>query len=134
MRGGRLRAATLGALIIAWGSSTVRAGITVPANTQSATRVIFLSITTPKKGVPPVQLAAHEAETVTLEIDGVGKFGFEPTLRENDASTVVVTVFDVGASPSRRLGATAVPVAGKEVASKTSPSFGIRIVRVTQPK
>ncbi len=130
----QLGAAILTTLLIAGFSGAARAGNARTASSQSAKRVVVMAISVPKKGVPPLQLTAREGETVTISIDGFGKFGFEPTLRKSDESTVTVAVFDVGSDPSKRLGDTQVPVAGKAVQSKTSPSFGIQVVRVTQPK
>jgi hypothetical protein len=124
----------LGALLIAWFGGFVRAGVTAEARAQSTKRVVVMAITVPKKGVPPISVTTREGETATLSVDGVGKIGFEPTFRKNDESTVIVTVFDVASSPSQKLGEAEVPVAGKPVQSKTSPSFGIQIVKVTQPK
>lgn len=134
MRRGRLRILMLGALAIAWCSGSVSVGAAVRATAQSAKRVVTMAITVPKKGVPPVTLTTREDEMVTLSIDGVGKIGFEPAFRKNDDSTVIVTVFDIASSPRQKLGEAEVPVAGTLVQTKTSPSFGIQIVKVTQPK
>ncbi|HEX5069066.1 MAG TPA: hypothetical protein VFV78_02530 [Vicinamibacterales bacterium] len=93
-----------------------------------------MSITVPKKGVPPVTLTTREGEMVTLSIEGVGKIGFEPAFHGNSESPVTVTVYDIATSPRQKLGEAEVPVAGKAVQTKTSPSFGIQITKVTQPK
>jgi hypothetical protein len=124
----------LGALVIAWGIGAARVDAAIQATVQSPKRVVVMAITLPKKGVPPITMTTREGEAATLSIDGVGKIGFEPTFRKGDDSTVIVTIFDVASSPSQKLGEAEVPVAGKLVQSKTSPSFGIQIVRVSQPK
>jgi hypothetical protein len=124
----------LGALAIAWWNGSVRVGAAVEATAQSPKRVVAMAITVPKKGVPPVNLTTPEGEMVTLSIDGVGKIGFEPAFRKNDQSTVIVTIFDIASSPRQKIDAAEVPVAGKPVQTKASPSFGIQIVKVTQPK
>ena len=134
MTRGRLGILMLGALVIAWGSGAVRVDAAVQATVQWPKRVVVMAITVPKKGVPPITITTREGEAATLSIDGVGKIGFEPTFRKGDESTVIVTIFDVASSPSQKLGEAEVPVAGKPVQSKTSPSFGIQIVRVIQPK
>jgi uncharacterized lipoprotein YbaY len=134
MTRGRIGTAIVSALLIAWFSGLARAAVIVEAGSQSTKRVVVMAITIPKKGVPPIIVSTPEGETATLSLDGIGKIGFEPTFRKSDGSTVIVTLFDVANSPSQKLGETAVPVAGKPVQSKTSPSFGIQIVRVTQPK
>jgi hypothetical protein len=102
--------------------------------TQGGKRVVFMEITVPKKGVPPMGVTTHEDETATLSVDGVGNFGFQPTIPKDDTNAVVVAIFDLGSTPSRRLGDVKVPIAGTVVQSKTTPSFGIRVLRVVQPK
>src|SRR5579862_620227 len=82
-------------------------GETVAARTnvtQAGKRVVFMEITVPKKGVPPLQVVAHEEETGTVAVDGVGKFGFQPTIPQDDTTAVVVAIFDLGSTPSHRLG------------------------------
>ncbi len=134
MRRERLGTVMFGALLIASFSGIVRVGATVEARAQSTKRVVVMAITVPKKGVPPITLTTREGETATLSVDDVGKIGFEPTFRTNDESTVIVTVFDVASSPKQKLGEAEVTVGGKPVQSKTSPSFGIQVVKVTQAK
>lgn len=108
------------------------AGIPGSMALQSSRRVVSMEITVPKD-IPPIRMAGREGETVTLALDDLGKFGFEPSFREGDVSTVIVTVSDMGSSPSRQLGQVKVPVDGSRVQSKTSPDFGVRIIRVVQP-
>jgi hypothetical protein len=124
----------LTALLIAWFSGAATAAGVGRAVAQSGTRVVVLEISVPKKGMPAVHLSAREGETVKISVDGVGLFGFQPTLDEDDESTVTVPVFDLGSDPERRLGETNLKAGGRAVQSKTSPSFGIQVLRVTQPK
>jgi hypothetical protein len=124
----------LTALLIAWFSGAATAAGVRRAVAQSATRVVVLEISVPKKGMPAVHLSAREGETVTISVDGVGRFGFQPTFDKDDESNVTVTVFDLGSDPERRLGETNLKAGGRAVQSKTSPSFGIQVLRVTQPK
>ena len=134
MTRGRFGTVVLGALLMASFGSSVRAGVVVDARAQGTKRVVVMSITVPKKGVPPFTVTTREDEMVTLSIDGVGKIGFEPTFHKNSESPLTVTVFDIATSPRQKLGEVEVPVAGKAVQTKTTPSFGIQITKVTQPK
>ncbi len=134
MRRSQLGSAILTALLIACFSGAAGAAASRAPVTQSAAQVVIMQIGVPKKGMPPVQLRAREGETVTISVDGVGRFGFEPRVRKDDESTVTVAVFDLASEPARRLGDTEVKAGGKVVQSKTSPSFGIQVLRVAQPK
>jgi hypothetical protein len=134
MRRERLGTVMFGALLIATFSGVVRVDSTAEARPQSMKRVVQMAITVPKKGVPPINVTTREGEMATLSLDDVGEIGFEPIFRTNDESTVIVTVFDLASSPKQKLGEAEVTVGGKPVQSKTSPSFGIQVVKVTQPK
>jgi hypothetical protein len=132
MRRRAFAVALLGALTIC----SVAAQPAVPRSGigQAKKRSVFLEITVPKKGVPPLHVAAAEGDSATMDITDVGKFAFEPTFPKNDSTAVTVAIFDRGTTPKRRLGEVQLSAGGIAVQSKTSPSFGIRVLRVVQPK
>ncbi len=69
-----------------------------------------------------------------MDVTDVGKFAFEPSFPKNDSKTVTVTIFDLESTPGHRLGEVHLTAAGPAVQSNTSPSFGIRVLRVVQPQ
>ena len=103
---------------------------------QAAKRGVRMEITLPKDiKDTPIQIAAREGESGTIEIPDFGKFGFEPRFKEGANGVVVVAIFDAAVSPNKRLGQVEVPADGKQrLQSKTSPDFGIRIMGVIEPK
>lgn len=104
------------------------------AGTQARKRVVWLEITVPSQGAPPLRIATPEGEMATVEVADVGKFGFEPIFPNKQGSAVAVSIFDIAATPRRRLGDVLTGLGAKAVQSKTTPSFGIRLLRVTEPK
>lgn len=114
-------------------AAMMMAGVPGSVALQSSRRVVRMEITVPKD-IPPMRIVGREGETVTVALDDLGKFGFEPSFREGDDATVIVTVSDMSSSPSRQFGQVKVPVDGSRVQSRTSPDFGIRIIRVVQPE
>jgi hypothetical protein len=132
MRRRAFAVALLGALTIC----SVAAQPAVPRSgiSQAKKRSVFLEITVPKKGVPPLQIAAAEGESATMDVTDVGKFAFEPSFPKNDSTVVTVAIFDLGTTPRHRLGEVLLTAGGNAIQSKTSPSFGIRVLRVNQPK
>jgi hypothetical protein len=128
----RIRALTLTMMVVVASCfSLSRAGA---VTLQATKRAVFLEIALPTQGAPPVRVAIREGEMATVEVADVGKFGFEPSLQKNQAAAVVVSIFDIAANPRRRLGDVQTMPGTKEVQSKTTPSFGIRVLRVTEPK
>jgi len=102
----------------------------------SARRVITLSVL-PESAPPdtrPNQIVVLEDGTATLNLPDLGQFGFSPSIRKDESQTVVVTISDTGAKPSRDLGSVDVPIGGKAVRSKTKPQFEIKVVSVVQRK
>lgn len=96
-------------------------------------RSIDLEITLPNGAAPRVMVPEGEGAIVRLP-DRTG-FGFVPTIRDGEqASIVAVAIWDVDTVPNRRLGDVEVKVGAPSVASDTTPSFAIRVVRVVKPK
>jgi hypothetical protein len=98
---------------------------------QSEKRIVFLEIAVPIEGAKPVQVSTYEADHATIAFDG-RKCGFEPSVRDDDRSMVVVTVLELGDSRRDLLGQSEVQVGGASVRSETTPSFGIRVLRVSK--
>jgi hypothetical protein len=96
-------------------------------------RVIRFEITPPVKDVPKASVATHEGEAATMSVPDLGTFAFQPTLGD-DHKTVVVVIFDEGSQPHHRLGEVRATIGGPVAQSKTTPTFGVRILQVTEPK
>jgi hypothetical protein len=94
-------------------------------------RIVEMQVTLPNGAAPVMKVDEGVPATVGLK---EGKFGFVPTFRAGNESTVVVEVFDVQANPHRQLGQVEVPVGGNAVQSETTPAFRIRVSRVIAGK
>src|ERR1700688_5327789 len=93
-------------------------------------RSVEMEITLPNGAAPRVIVLEDEGAIVRLP-DG-RRFGFVPTVRSDNDAAVVVGIWDVDSVPYHKLGQVEVDVAGPVTHSATSPSFGIRIVRVVK--
>ena len=62
------------------------------------------------------------------------RFGFVPTLSRDDETHVVFSVCGVDAKPMQMLGTVTVEIGGATARTDTSPSFGIRVVRLIKRK
>jgi hypothetical protein len=124
--GARLLSIATVILLLAAAAAAAAAG-------QSGTRVVHLEVWA-AKDAPPLRISVRENETLITEIKDAGTFGFEVKFRDRRASTVLLVIFDAETSPHVLLGAVEVPVNGKRVESNTSPSFGLRIVRIVESR
>jgi hypothetical protein len=108
--------------------------IAVSSLPQSAPRQrsVELEITLPHGGTPRV--IVPEGEGATIKLPNGSRFGFVPTLPRDDDARVVVGIWDVDSVPFHKLGQVEVDVGGPVTHSDTSPSFGIRILRVVKSK
>jgi len=88
-------------------------------------RSVVLQIQLPNGATP--QLRILEGETGTVSTPDIGKIGFVPTLKDG---SVVVGLFDLNQTPSRRLGEVEARVGGDQVESGTTPHFSIRAIRI----
>jgi streptogramin lyase len=95
-------------------------------------RSVEMEITLPNGSAPRVIVPEDEGAIVKLP-DGK-RFGFVPTLRSADGTAVAVGIWDVDSVPFHKVGQVEVDVGGPVTHSDTSPSFGIRIVRVVKSK
>jgi hypothetical protein len=96
-------------------------------------QAVDLEITLPNRGVPRVRVKDREGAVVTLP-DG-RRFGFVPTLREGSAGSVLVEIWELNEQTRSRLGEVEVePAAAMPVPSQTTPSFGIRVLRIVPSK
>lgn len=93
-------------------------------------RVIRLAVTPPGKDAPTTATATHENELVTVVVPNLGAFAFSPVIA-SDNRTVVVTIYDDRNEGHKVLGKVEAPIGGKVIQSKTTPSFGIKIVSVS---
>lgn len=94
---------------------------------QAQKRVVFLSIRAPTAETAS-QMATPEDEIAVLSVPEVGKFGFRPKLTVG--GRVAVTILDMQKEPPARLGEVELEVGAKSVQSKTTPSFGLQVLRI----
>jgi hypothetical protein len=88
-------------------------------------RSVVLQIQLPNGAAP--QLRILEGATGTVSLPNLGRFGFVPALKDG---TVAVELFDLNATPHRRLGQVDATVGGEQVETATKPQFGIRVIKV----
>lgn len=100
------------------------------AQTAQQTRSVVMQLRLPNGATPELRIA--DGGVGSVEIADIGKFGFVPRIAADERS-VVVEVFDLKATPHRRLGRIEAPVGGGLVRTDTNPQFGIRVVRVAAP-
>src|SRR5262249_1540554 len=118
-----------------WGLVTIVVALAAIAVSAENKRIIKMAITMPNMPNGHEALATgQEGNPVTVEFPAGTKFGFVPTVRPDDESTVTVAVFDMKANPRRQLAQVDVPVGGDRVPSQTTPSFEFRIVSVRAGK
>ena len=112
-----------------WTALLVFLGTTVSlAQSAPPTRDVVMELTLPNGATP--QLRIVEGGTGTVELPGVGKFGFVPQWQDSNSNVIRVDVFDLNRTPQQRLGGTDAVVGGDRVQSKTKPDFGVRIVSI----
>jgi hypothetical protein len=100
----------------------------VSASPQSQTRDIVLNLGLPNGATP--QLKVTDGGIGTVELPDVGKFGFVPTLQQDNPGIVIVELFDLNRTPHRRMARLELIVAGATVQSDTSPRFAVRVPRL----
>ncbi len=101
---------------------------------QGATSHVFELEVVVSEKIPPLRATTKENEAARISVDGVGTFEFTPTLKKPSESVVEVVIHDAAETPPRKLGAVEVRVAGERVQTKTSPSFGVKVVRMRDAK
>ena len=97
-------------------------------------RAVEMEITLPNGAV--AHASVPDGEGAIVRLPDKTRFGFVPTVRGgDDASTVIVTIWDVDKVPNRELGRVEVEISGPPMQSDTTPSFAIRVPRVVvRPK
>jgi hypothetical protein len=97
------------------------------AQSVAPTRDVQLALTLPNDATPVLRIA--DGETGTVELPRIGKFGFVPRIQDSN-NVVVVDVFDLNATPHKRLGRLEAVIGGDRVQSKTKPDFGVRVTQI----
>jgi len=100
------------------------------AQSAAVKRDVVLELTLPNGATP--QLRVTEAATGSVELPGIGKFGFVPTFQNSDGR-IVVELIDLGKTPHQRIGRVEAVVDGPKLQFDTHPRFGVRVVRVVTP-
>lgn len=106
--------------------------ISVVVSTAARKRTLTVEITLPTKAVARPTVPEGEGFVVTLP-DGT-RFGFVPTISPDGEAVVTVDIWDLNRKPMHKLGSVTIEAGGSMVRSDTSPSFGVRVLRVIQPK
>lgn len=108
--------------------------VLLPALVSAAARKrsVQIEITLPNGAVARAAVPEDEGVVVKL-VDGT-RFGFVPTLPRDEDAIVAIAIWDVDRKPMEKLGSVTIDTGGPMVRSDTSPSFGIRVVRVIKPK
>ena len=98
---------------------------------QSKTRHVQIEVTLQNAQHPihPL-LTVVEGDTASMEIPKVGKFGFVPTVKPGDDTTLVVDVLDLSQTPAKKLDTVETSIRGAAVVSKTTPEFRIRAIDI----
>jgi hypothetical protein len=94
-------------------------------------RSVDLEITLPTGATPRAIVGDTVGAAVTLP-NGT-RYGFVPTIQA-DGKAVVVKIWEIDSVPSRMLGSVEVEDGGPVVRSDTTPSFGLRVVRIIRSK
>jgi len=106
--------------------------IAVTSAAAAARRTVVLQIELPNGARPQVKVL--EGEPASIELNDGQKFAFVPTPRANRDAVVIVTIFDLKATPHRQIGDVEATVGGSTVRSETTPAFGIRVIEVQPAK
>ena len=101
---------------------------------QSKARHVQIEVTLPNAEYPihPL-LTAVEGGTVSMEMPKIGKFGFVPTVKPGDDTTLVVDVLDLSQTPTKKLDTVETSLHSAGVLTKTTPEFRIRVIDI-EPK
>jgi hypothetical protein len=112
-----------------WSVAVVVLATTLSMGAQSTAGKRDIVLQLSFNGATP-QLRVTEGETGTVELTNVGKFGFVPAFQDGSDRIVVVELFDLKATPHRRIDRLEAVVGGDTIQSNTKPQFGVRVVRV----
>jgi hypothetical protein len=100
------------------------------ARSLVAARLVHLDIDLPNGFLS--KLAISERQIAPMDVQGVGRFGFQPTFETDSQWAVIVTLFVQQGEEWNRLERLELSLNGPAIASKTSPSFRIRVSNVTE--
>jgi hypothetical protein len=96
----------------------------------SSLRAVDVEITLPTGAKPHVLIP--EGQGAILPLPDRRQFGFVAVIRDNATpSVVVVTIWEVRAKSTKKLADVVAELGGPAVVSGTTPSFAIRILRIT---
>jgi hypothetical protein len=111
-----------------WTLICVALGTAICLAQTKTQRDILLELTLPNGAHP--QLKVADGGTGSVELPGVGKFGFVPAIKDAEGRVVTVEVVDLSAVPPRRLTRIEVIRRGNEVQTDTNPKFGVSVTRI----
>ena len=109
------------------GLGTVLVALSLSVGLQAAWQ-IRMQVTLPNGGTP--QLVVKDGGMAALQIDNVGRFGFEATVDPANRDAVRVTVYDLAGRERTKMEDVVLPAGGGAVSTQTTPSFGLSIVNV----
>ena len=97
------------------------------AQSVAGKRDIVLNLSLPNGGAQQLRIA--EGGTGSVSMPKLGKFGFVPRFRDGSDSIVVVELFDLSSTPSRRIGRMELSVGGDSAQSATTPQLPFKSQR-----
>lgn len=118
--------ALLAGLFICASAAAAQTDGSIPAGSPH----VALSITLPDGKTEA--LATHESGLATVVV-GERKYGFRPTMLDDEGNRFVVTIFDMGSSTEavKEIGTVDVRGGGPAVAAKTTPAFKVQARKTT---
>ena len=94
------------------------------AATRPAPRLVEIALTVPHGGHPAIRV--HEGETASVTIPDVGRFGFVPTVKAGDNTTLVVDVLDLAKTPPQKLATVETSIHKPAVPTNTTPQMTVK--------
>lgn len=91
---------------------------------QSPARLVEIQVTLPGGGHPVLKV--HEGETASVTMPGNGTFGFVPTLKAGDSTTLVVDVLDLTKTPPAKLTTLETSLHKPAVPTNTKPQMAVK--------
>jgi len=93
---------------------------------QSTKRHVEIQVTLPN-GANHVLLQVLEGNLASVDLPTEGKFGFVPTVKSDDDTTLIVAVLDLRQTPSRTLDRIETSLRTAAVRTNTKPVFAIKV-------
>lgn len=97
---------------------------------QSPARLVEIQVTLPGGGHPVLKV--HEGETASVTMPGNGTFGFVPTIKAGDSTTLVVDVLDLTKTPPEKLTTLETSLHMPAVPTNTKPQMAVKATYILE--